>query len=383
MTHGTLRCLAVVTAVAFILMASLPAASADAHEAKESFSGMHFVTSEKLSQTDIDRLYDDRDHFAYYAMMALLMDMASLNPHDTVLSAMSIEVSAFDSVSGNTREDGRASVIEMDITFTLKGEGSIFSLMDEDLIPLYELFGRNELTDDDRIEVSGHMSLSLSSARERSYERNRSGDFVLTSDELRGSFDIRMEGAKLRFFDGEESKGEVTVESRVRDIRNELTEVTFPDNEVEDTVAGTYVYNIMSLPGCYALWDFDYSGDAEGYYMVYFTDDEYRDYHESELSDTYGTASILYDDIAAGTIAGIDLFKNVGDPSLDDDSALRAYLSSIGTLTDSFSEAKGLYRDISKAPKESNVKRVMLIGAIGVMVTVAALGILFFYTRRN
>lgn len=383
MTHGIIRRLTVVSAIAFILLASMPAVSADAYEAEESSYGVHFATSGELSQTDIDRLFDDHDWFASFAMMSLLVDTSVMHPYDTSLSGMAIEASAFDRVSGTARTEGAASVIETDISFTIKGEGRLFSLIDEDLIPLYELFGRNALTSDDRIDVSGHLTMRLSEGYERSYERNAAGDFVLTYDETGYSYDIRADGMRMRMFHGEELKGEVTVESRVREIRNLSTDVTFPDTKAEDADAGTYVYNIQGFPGCYSLWDFDYSGDAEGSYKVYFTDDEYRDYHEHELADRYCLASVLDSDIAASPKGCSDLFAYVGDPALLDESALRAYLGTIGTVSDSFQDAEALYDDVSKGPTYSNVRRVMLIGAIGVMLTVAALGLLFFFARRN
>ena len=106
MSWRTVSRIAAVSAIAVLMLASVPAAYSDAHEAKEADNGVHFRTSSPLSSGDIDRLFYDQSMFVEYAMAALYMDYYVLMCSDVFLSDMSVETSSLDRMSGLKHKAG-------------------------------------------------------------------------------------------------------------------------------------------------------------------------------------------------------------------------------------------------------------------------------------
>ena len=77
------------------------------------------------------------------------------------------------------------------------------------------------------------------------------------------------------------------------------------------------------------------------------------------------------------------LFPDVRDPGLASDGALRAFLEGKGTVSDSFSDAEDIFDSVSKTPARTSIRRMMVIGSIGILVSVAALGLIFYYARKR
>ena len=381
MSWRTVSRIAAASVIAILMLTCLPATDSCAHEAKEASNAVYFATSSPLSSEDIDRLYDDRAGFAESAMSALGMDATVLIPSDIQLSKVSIESCNFDRVSGNVRSTGTATSLEADISFRSEGNGQIFALIDEDLIDLYECLNNNRIAAGDHLEISGHLTIRTSWGADDSFERNRDGDFVRTHRYEASASDLKMEDAILRLHHGTDVI-ELSIDSRMREICNVESKYDFNGTDPEKADAATSVYIHQRFSDCYSLASLDYSGVVKGSYEEEWDSADYSDYHRTELEDTYGPAVILHD-LEPIPLPFRVLFPNPGDGSLVDEDSLKAYLSTIGRISDSCSDAEDLYDDVSSTPTINSTRRLMVIGSIGVLLSVAALAILFYFSRRK
>ena len=382
MSWRTVSRIAAASAIAILMLTCLPVTDSCAHEAKEASNAVYFATSSPLSPDDIDRLYDDRTGFAEFAMGALGMDATVLTPSDIQLSDLSIESCNFDRVRGTDRNTGTATSMEADISFRSEGTGQIFALMDEDLIDLYECLNNNRIAAGDYLEISGHLTVRTSWGADSSFERNQDGDFVRTHRYEASASDLRMDDATLRFHHGTEVI-ELSIDSRMREICNVESKYDFGGTDPEKADAGTSVYIHQRFSDCYSLASLDCSGAAKGSYEEEWDSADYSDYHRTELEDIYGPAVILHSDLEPIPLPFGVLFPNPGDPSLNDEDSLKAYLSAIGRISDSYSDAEDLYDDVSSTPTINSTRRLMVIGSIGVLLSVAALAILFYFSRKK
>ena len=387
MSDRTGRCCVLALAAALLASAICFFPVSDAYESEDGDSALSFRTSSPLSSADAERLFSDYSAFKDAFLESLSVD-TTLNVTSVAVSDLTVERSIFNRVDGTEVDRGSSERYSMDISVTAEGDGRIFDFVNSDLIDLLNHFNYNTIVPGDVLVISGHLEFSTADGSEIGYVKNAGGSFVRTSIHTTQVLRAESEDVKMKLTHGPDSVKEVSLEGRYIEIINTDTESIAQGCDAEDADAGTKMFNRRDLGSCYLLRSLVYSGDADGSYKDEMDSREYEDTFDYMFGDTYGPSFILSANLSAVPVscygAGVySLFTDVGDPSLESDSALRAFLQTKGDLSDSYSDAEDLFDSVSSIPKVSSFRRLMVIGSIGVLLSVAALAILFYLSRRK
>ncbi len=390
MSSGGRVCIAAVIVSVAVLVAAVPALSADtssAYEMKEGSSSVYFRTSDALASDVIDRLYTDdgKREFAQYAVNLLGI---SASAEDAAVSCLTLEMARGDSV-----EDGRHKVFfcdcyEADISCKVSPVGLIFNDPDGWNEDLYRYFNDNTVAAGDTISVQGHLRLSKSAGTETEYVSNGDGNLVLTGSET--SYEVRIVLDTVTVtLTGTAGTRTAEFDMEYTDIRNVVAEYDFGDTDPEESSSSTMVLVEYGYEDSYWSEDYSYDGEVSGSHSDDLFNGDYGYRYMDELpANQFTGATVVSADISCGATGFYGsgsgyLFSEVADPSLQSDGSLGEFLSTVGTVSYDYRDAGDMYADLITPPSYSSTRRLMVIGSIGVLLSVAALAILFYLSRRK
>lgn len=385
MSYGGKRCMAAVAVVTVMLVTMASAVFPDAssaYSAEEGSSAMYFETDGTLSSSDIDRLYNPDDFT--YEVETLLGIAGGVSAAET--SGLSVRIGTGEKVDDDTYTTFYSRTLELDFAYTVTDTGTIFSEVGKWNADLLRSFNDNTLESGDVLKVSGHLRVVYAVGSVLEYATNGNGDFVLTRSTQTTATDVEIESGEMEFTHGG-STVNVDADMHRSVISRIAEEHDFGDTDPEDATEDTMVLMHRSYEDSYSLKDYDISGDVNCSFRETLYADDFNDRYKDSLYDVFSNAIVLSSDIIyrQACCYGIfnSLFTTVNDPTLSDNDALKEYLSSIGTVSDDYSDASDLYDSAVTPPAHSSVRRLMVIGSIGVLLSVAALAILFYLSRRK
>jgi hypothetical protein len=352
-------------------------------------SAFSFRTSSPLSGEDALRLFDDArlNAFASDALYALFIDDHDLAITDISISNVSLERSVAGRLQSNDTVALSADWYSMDLSFraTAAADRELLTLCDSDIERFLRHFNSNRLFAGDEIGINAHITVGRALMSERDYDRTSEGRFANTYNltVVTGLFEA--EGASFRLTHGDSVRN-ATIDSFREDNGKLHEEMDFPDGGSEAATAATSVLVDRWFRNSFIEEKFSFSGDVSGKYEDYWNNDEYNLMHHDAESYDFGPATIVdelvYDEVSLyGSVDS--LFPDVRDPALASDAALREFLGAKGTVSDSFTDAEDIFDSVSKTPARTSIRRMMVIGSIGILVSVAALGLIFYYARKR
>ncbi len=390
MFYGGKRCVAAVIVAIAVLAAAVPltADASSAYEAKDGSSSVYFRTSDPLSSDEIGRLYteDGKRTFAQYAVNVMGIIAAA---QDVTVENLELEMACGDSVDGGRHRSFRSDSFEADISCTVVPAGAIFGDPEDWNVDLLRYFGNNSLAAGEKITIKGHLECSLSAGTSEDYTANGNGDMILSGSTETDEVRIVLDSAQVSLV-GASGTRTVECDMSYREIRNTVADYDFGDTDPEDADASAMVFIEYDFEDSYWSEDYSYDGEVSGSHDDYmFNDEYYHRYRDVYLPDDEFTgATVVSADIACGTTGCFGtgsgfLFSSVADSSLQSEDALREFLASVGTVSDDYSDAWDLYDGLTTPPAYSSKRRLMVIGSIGVLLSVGALAILFYLSRRR
>ena len=380
-----------VLVVAILALCAIPASVpvSDSYAMDDGGSAVSFRTSSPLSGEDALRLFDDArlDAFASDALYALFIDDHHLTIEGITIANVSLERSVAGRLENNCTAALSADRYSMDISFraTATADRELLTLCDSDIEKFLRHFNDNRLSAGDEISVSAHITAGRAFMLEKDYARTSEGRFVNTYNTTVITQLFEAEDASFRLTHGE-SVMNATIDSFREDNGKRHEEMDFPDGGPESATASTSVLIDRWFRNSFIEEKFSFSGDVSGKYEDYWNNDEYNLMNHDAESYGFGPA-VIVDKLTynAASLYGsaYSLFPDVRDPALVSDEALRAFLDGKGTVSDSFADAEDIFDSVSKTPARTSIRRMMVIGSIGILVSVAALGLIFYYARKR
>ena len=380
------------SAAAALLMLSCTisaAFAADSSAMDEGSSAISFRTSSPMSGEDALRLFDDAqvNRFASDALYATFIDDNDLDIENITIGSVSVETSAAGRLKGDEVTYLSATTYSMDISFraTATADREFLTLCDSDIEDFLRHFNDNRLSSGDVVEFSGHVSIGRAWMIEKDYDRTSEGRFVNTGNYtvITESFDA--DDVSLRLTHGGSVKS-ATVDSFREDNGKLHEDMGFPEGGSEAATASTSVLIDRWFKNSFLEEKFSFSGDVSGKYEDYWNNEEYSLMNWD--TESYGYRPATFEDgltywgvVLFGPVHS--LFESVRDPELASADALRTFLGERGTVSDSFSDAEDIFDSVSETPSRTSIRRMMVIGSVGILVSVAALGLIFYYARRR
>lgn len=380
-----------VLVVAALAICSIPAcvAVSDSYAMDDGSSAVSFRTSSPMSGEDALRLFDDArlNAFASDALYALFIDDHDLAIADISISNVSLERSVAGRLESNETVALSVDRYSMDISFraTATADRELLTLCDSDIERFLRHFDGNRLYAGDEIVIGAHITVGRAAMSERDYDRTSEGRFVNTYNLNVITQLFEAEGASFRLTHGD-SVMNATIDSFREDNRKLHEEMDFPDGGSEAATASTSVLIDRWFRNSFVEEKFSFSGDVSGKYEDYWNNDEYNLMNHDAESYGFGPAVIVDELTYNGASlygSAYSLFPDVRDPALASDEALRVFLDGKGTVSDSFMDAEDIFDSVSKTPARTSIRRMMVIGSIGILVSVAALGLIFYYARKR
>ena len=380
-----------VTAVIAVMLCVLFFPMADGHEITDGRRAATFTTSDKLQQSDVDRLLpaDVQTSFATATLECLTMDPALFDITELKIWDMEIQKSVANKVDDRVTTVLWACQYRTSISFTatVLSDGDAFTDLNKDTAGLGELFNNNRLSVGDIIKIDAKLTLGDTRIEKTAYRSNSENNFFVIDENSEITSYADVDSSTINYSLAGKSEATVTIDatSRQHSVISTLYDLRGVDND--DVRTGTPLFvDPTVLESTYSIsLKYNDDKDVSGSYSANADAGKYLSI--TALAGTYTTVTTVDSDIGPTDVVfyGADerysLFTDAGDASLKDDSAMRTYLQSIGDTSDSYNEAYGILKDVNGGLKRDS--NAVLIGIVGVFLLIAAIGVVYVISNRR